>query len=67
MNPSHDRAAISDPDLADACAELRALAGWYRDYAEQAGSAVIWDYRLSTAEDLERHASALEDQAQRLQ
>ena len=48
-------------------AELRALAGWYRDYAEQAGSAVIWDYRLSTAEDLERHASALEDQAQRLQ
>ena len=35
----------------------------YRDYAEQTGSPVIRDYRLSTAEDLERHASALEAQA----
>jgi hypothetical protein len=40
--------------------ELRALAAWYRGYAEQAGSTVIWDYRLSTAEGLERQASALE-------
>jgi hypothetical protein len=44
---------------------LRALATWYRDYAEQAGSPVIWDYRLSTAEDLERQASDLERQGSR--
>jgi hypothetical protein len=44
---------------------LRALAAWYRDYAEQAGSPVIWDYRLSTAEDLERQASDLERQGSR--
>ena len=46
--------------LAESSEELRALATWYRHYAEQAGSTVIWDYRLSTAEDLERQASALE-------
>ena len=45
--------------------ELRVLAAWYRDYAEQAGSPVIWDYRLSTAEDLERQASDLELQVKR--
>ena len=46
--------------LAESSEELWALAAWYHHYAEQAGSTVIWDYRLSTAEDLERQASALE-------
>ena len=53
--------------LAESSEELRALAAWYRHYAEQAGSTVIWDYRLSTAEDLERQASALELQVNRFQ
>jgi hypothetical protein len=46
---------------------LRTLAAWYRDYAERAGSTLVWDYRLSTAEDLERQASALELQVNRFQ
>lgn len=45
--------------------ELLALAAWFRNYAEQAGSPVIWDYRLSTAEDLERQAVKLERQGSR--
>lgn len=40
--------------------ELRALATWYREYAETADNPMIWDYRLTTAEDLERQASDLE-------
>jgi hypothetical protein len=63
MNPNFDRTA----GMAEAPKELRALAAWYRAYAEQAGSTIIWDYRLSTAEELERQASALELQAKRLQ
>jgi hypothetical protein len=39
---------------------LKALAAWYRLYAERAGSSTIWDFRLSTAEDLERQAAGLE-------
>ena len=53
--------------LAESSEELRALAAWYRHYAEQAGSTVIWDYRLGTAEDLERQASALELPGKRTQ
>ena len=60
MNTPHDRDTPPAFGLAQASQELRALAAWYRDYAERAGSAVIWDYRLSTAEDLERHALVLE-------
>jgi hypothetical protein len=41
-------------------AELRALAGWYRQYAELAANPVIWSSRLSTAEELEREALAAE-------
>ena len=67
MNTPHDRDTAPAFGLAQASAELRALAAWYRDYAEQAGSAVIWDYRLSTAEDLERHASVLEARSKGLQ
>lgn len=32
---------------------LRALAGWYRSFAERAGSPGIWEARLHMAEDLE--------------
>jgi hypothetical protein len=53
-------AATSEPDLARTSDELRALASWYRDFAEQAGNPMIWDYRVSTAEDLERQAAVLE-------
>ena len=37
-------------------AQLRALAAWYRDFAERAGNSTIWEARLRTAEDLEREA-----------
>src|ERR1043166_7923960 len=67
MNGNFDRPIIQEHPSAKASEKLRALAAWYRRYAEQAGSTVIWDYRLSTAEDLERQASALELQAQTLQ
>jgi hypothetical protein len=46
-----NRAATSEPDLARTSDELRALASWYRDFAE---------HRVSTAEDLERQAAVLE-------
>ena len=64
---SNIRPASLAPSSAPASEELRALAAWYREYAEQAGSTVIWDYRLSTAEDLERQASALELRARNFQ
>src|SRR5256885_213238 len=67
MNSNLDRLIIPEHPDAETFEKLRALAAWYRGYAEQAGSTVIWDYRLSTAEDLERQASALELQAQTLQ
>jgi hypothetical protein len=67
MNENLDRPVIEEHPSAAASEKLRALPAWYRGYADQAGSTVIWDYRLSTAEDLERQASALELQAQTLQ
>lgn len=39
--------------------ELRVLATWYRSFAERAGSPVIWEGRVRTAEDLEEQASRL--------
>jgi hypothetical protein len=66
MNSNIKPASLA-PSSAPASKELRALAAWYREYAEQAGSTMIWDYRLSTAEDLERQASALELQAKTVQ
>ena len=39
--------------------KLRELAAWYREFAERAGVAWIWEARLSRAE-------ALEDEAERL-
>lgn len=47
-------------DTYRSAAELRALASWYRRYAEQASNPAIWSSRLSTAEELERQASAVE-------
>lgn len=38
---------------------LLALAAWYREYAEVTDSPTIWDFRLRTAEDLERQAAEL--------
>ena len=43
----------------DPC-ELRKLAAWYREFAEQAGNPAIWEARLKTAEAQEREASRLE-------
>ena len=42
-------------------ADLRALAAWYRHYAEAAGNPAIWASRVSTAEDLEREAADIEN------
>ena len=39
---------------------LRDLAAWYREQAELAGSPVIWDARLRTAEDLDMEADRLD-------
>ena len=42
------------------CEKLRALACWYRDFAERAGNPDIWAARLRTAEDLEAEAARIE-------
>jgi hypothetical protein len=39
---------------------LRELAAWYRETAQRAGSPVIWEARLLTAEDLEAEADRIE-------
>jgi hypothetical protein len=41
---------------------LRELASWYRELAERAGSLVIWEARLLTAEDLVAEAERIEQQ-----
>jgi hypothetical protein len=43
--------------------KLRALAGWYREFAERAGNPAIWEARLMTAKDFERKADRLEKMA----
>jgi hypothetical protein len=40
--------------------KLRELASWYREFAERAGHAAIWDARLRMAEDLEAEAQRIE-------
>jgi hypothetical protein len=40
--------------------KLRALAAWYRAYAERAASPWVCEGRLQTADDLDRYAAALE-------
>ena len=47
--------------------KLRALAGWYREFAERAGNPAIWEGRLRTAKDLEREADRTEKMAARRQ
>ena len=39
---------------------LRALAAWYREFAEKAANPTIWESRIATAEDLERHATEVD-------
>jgi len=57
INPDVDRSPQTMPQ---ALGDLRALAAWYREYAELAGNPSIWASRVMTAEDLEREASDLE-------
>jgi hypothetical protein len=57
INPDIDRPLSSTQAMAD----LRALAAWYRHYAEAAGNPAIWASRVSTAEDLEREAADIEN------
>ena len=39
---------------------MRELAAWYREFAERAGSSVIWESRLLMADALEKEATLLE-------
>jgi hypothetical protein len=47
-------------DVHRSVVELRALAGWYREYAERAGNPAIWSSRVATAEALIKEAAAAE-------
>ena len=49
-----------DPDATASPRELRALAVWYREFAERTQNPIIWEARLRTAEELEMDALALE-------
>ncbi len=49
-----------DPDTLASPRELRALAVWYREFAERTQNAAIWEARIRTAEELEMNAQALE-------
>ena len=42
--------------------QLRALACWYRAFAERAGNPVIWESRLLMAENLEVEAEHVESE-----
>jgi hypothetical protein len=43
--------------------KLRELASWYREFAQRAGSATIWEARLRMAEELEQEADRMEASA----
>jgi len=43
--------------------KLRALASWYREFAERTVNPMIWEARLRTAEDLEAEADRLDGSA----
>jgi hypothetical protein len=49
-----------DPDAAASPQDLRALAVWYREFAERTQNPVIWEARIRTAEELELNAQTLE-------
>jgi hypothetical protein len=53
------RSFANNPALVQ-CDKLRALAAWYRQFAERAGSPDIWEARLRTAEDLQAEAARIE-------
>jgi hypothetical protein len=46
----------------DEAKRLRALADWYRAFAERTANTAIWDARLRTAEDLDAEAERIEEQ-----
>ena len=52
-----------DPDTTASPQTLRALAVWYREFAERTQNPAIWEARLRTAEELEMTARALESPA----
>ena len=52
-----------DPDVTASPRQLRALAEWYREFAERTQNAAIWEARIRTAEELETNAQALESRA----
>jgi hypothetical protein len=52
-----------DADVTASPRELRALAVWYRQFAERTQNPAIWEARIRTAEELELNAQALEAHA----
>jgi hypothetical protein len=52
-----------DPDATPSAQALRALAEWYREFAERTQNPAIWEARIRTAEELEMNAQALESRA----
>src|SRR6202035_2842686 len=54
-----------DPDATASPQALRALAAWYREFAERTQNPAIWEARVRTAEELEMNAQALESRALR--
>lgn len=40
--------------------QLRELAAWHREFAERAGSSVIWDGRLRLADECDAEADRIE-------
>ena len=52
-----------DPDATTSPQQLRALALWYREFAERTQNPAIWEARIRTAEELEMSAQALESHA----
>ena len=55
--PGNDRTNLLSAE------KLRELASWYREFAERAGSATIWETRLRMAEELEQEADRMEASA----
>ena len=53
----------NDPDAIASPQKLRALAEWYREFAERTQNPIIWEARIRTAEELETNAQALEARA----
>src|SRR5260370_13463102 len=52
-----------DPDVTASPQDLRALAVWYREFAERTQNPTIWEARIRSAEELEMNAQALESHA----